>query len=237
MDLAEPLASFDRDAPAPAVRALLEARRWSLAGVRSDGLVSGYVIASDLADGRVGDHARPFTPDDLVPSTASLVDTIASLDANGRCFVSILGRPGGIVTFRELEKPPMRMWLFGMITIFESRLARAIREIWPDGSWVGLLSASRRARAEQLRDERRRRGQNDDLLDCIQLADKASLLTRRPEFLASTRFPSKRQADESFQRLQVLRNGLAHAQSDLVSVDWALVVQLALSVDRVSYFA
>jgi len=237
MDVAEPLVSFDEEAPAPAVRELLERRGWSLVGVRRAGLVDGYAFASDLGGGRLGEHLRPFVADDLVPSTASLVDAIASLDANGRCIVSILGRPGGIVTFRDLEKPPVRMWLFGMITIFETFLARRIRALWPDGAWVDLLPPSRRARAEQLREERRRRGQPDDLLDCVQLADKASLLTKRPEFLERTRFPSKRQADEAFQRIQALRNGLAHSQSELVSTDWKLVVQLAGSVDRFVLFA
>ncbi len=237
MDVAQPLVSFDEEASSTRVRAFLEGRGWSLVGVRRAGLVEGYAFGSDLGAGQLGDHARAFVSEDLVPSTASLVDTIASLDANGRCFVSILGRPGGIVTFRDLEKPPVRMWLFGMITIFETYLARTIRETWPDGSWAELLSASRRARAEQLREERRRRGQKDDLLDCIQLADKGSLLTKRPEFLAGTRFGSKRQADEAFQRIQALRNGLAHVQSDLVSADWKLVVQLALSVDKVATVA
>jgi len=50
-------------------------------------------------------------------------------------------------------------------------------------AWAPLLPPSRRARAEELQAERRR-GASRDLLDCIQLADKASLLTRRPEFLA-----------------------------------------------------
>lgn len=236
MDVAEPLASFDSAAPATGVRAFLESRGWSLVGVRRDGFVSGYAEVSGLGAGVLGDHERAFVPDDLVPSTATLVETIASLDANGRCFVSILGRPGGIVTIRELDKPPVRMWLFGMITILETFLSRTVRETWPDEGWASLLSASRRARAEELLAERRRRGQPGDLLDCIQLADKAGLLTKRREFLAGTRFSSKRQADDAFQRIQALRNGLAHAQSSIVSTDWNLVVRLAGSIDRLSTF-
>ena len=80
----------------------------------------------------------------------------------------------------------------------------------------------------------RRRGQPGDLLDCIQLADKAAILTRSAEFLAGTRFASKRQADDAFQRIQALRNALAHAQSSIASSDWKLVVQLAHSVDSLS---
>ena len=234
MDVAEPLVSFDEDASAAAVRAVLEARGLELAGVRRDGLVAAWVIAGELGDGRLGAFAREFAADDLVPATASLSETIASLDANGRCFVSILGRPGGIVTFRSLEKPPVRMWLFGMITIFESFLADTIRKTWPDGSWVALLSPGRRAKAEELLAERARRGEPGEFLDCLQLADKAGLLTRRPEFLARTRFASKRAADEGYQRVQALRNALAHAQPDIVSADWKVIAGIARSVDRLA---
>ena len=237
MDVAEPLVSFDEDASAPAVRAFLRERGVDLVGVRREGLVAAFAVAPDLGAGRLADHAREFGPDDLVPATASLPETIASLDANGRCFVSILGRPGGIVTFRELDRPPVRMWLFGMITMFETYLARSIRETWPEGRWADLLSPGRRSKAEQLLQERRRRGHPGDLLDCIQLADKGGLLTKRPEFLAGTRFSSKREADEAFQRIQALRNGLAHSQPRLVSTDWRLVVQLARSVDTLALIA
>jgi hypothetical protein len=234
MDVAEPLVSFDEDASAPAVRALLEARGQELAGVRREGLVAAYAIAAELGDGALGAWAREFVADDLVPATASLSDTIGSLDANGRCFVSILGRPGGIVTFRSLEKPPVRMWLFGMITIFEGFLADTIRKTWPDGSWAALLSPGRRAKAEELLAERARRGEPGDLLDCLQLADKAGLLTKRPEFLARTQFGSKRAADDAYQRVQALRNALAHSQPEIVSADWKVIAGIARSVDRLA---
>ena len=234
MDVADPLVSFDEDAPAPAVRELLEARGLELAGIRRDGLVAAWAAAGELGEGRLGAFAHEFAAEDLVPATASLSDTIESLDANGRCFVSILGRPGGIVTFRSLEKPPVRMWLFGMITIFEGYLADTVRKTWPDGSWAALLSPGRRAKAEALLAERARRGEPGELLDCLQLADKAGLLTRRPEFLARTRFTSRRAADDAYQRVQALRNALAHSQPDLVSADWKVVVGIARSIDRLA---
>ena len=238
MDLAEPLLSFDEDASAPAVRAFLEQR-----GFRPRRRPPGRPRRGVRLRRRTwAPAASAITPASSAPTTSSprrppYADAIASLDANGRCFVSILGRPGGIVTFRELDKPPVRMWLFGMITMLETYLGRSIRETWPEGSWAALLSPGRRSKAEQLLEERRRRGHPGDLLDCLQLADKAGLLTKRPEFLARTRFSSKREADEAFQRIQSLRNGLAHAQPNFVSTDWKLVVQLARSVDTLALIA
>lgn len=233
MDIAEPLASFDGGTPADEVCALLGRRGWERAGVREEGLVTGYVERGDLSGGTVGDHVRPFGPDDLVASSASLAETIASLDANGRCFVSVLGRVGAIVTFRDLEKPPVRMWLFGMITIVETFMTRRIRVRYPEGSWTPLLSPARLAKAGELRAERLRRGQDADLLECVQLADKAIIFVKTPGAVEAFGFPSRRQAEEAFQRLQALRNALAHVQREIVSRDFQLVARLAASVERI----
>jgi hypothetical protein len=65
-------------------------------------------------------------------------------------------------------------------------------------------------------------------------ADVRAFLESRGWSLAGTRFASKRQADDAFQRIQALRNALAHAQSSIASSDWKLVVQLAHSVDSLS---
>ena len=233
MDIAEPLASFDAGTPAEEVRALLERHGWERAGVREGGFVTGFVERGDLAGGRVGDSVRRFGPDDLVPASASFAETIASLDANGRCFVSILGRVGAIVTFRDLEKPPVRMWLFGMITIVETFMTRRIRVRYPEGGWATLLTPARLAKAQELREERLRRGQDAELLECVQLADKAIVFVKTPGAVEAFGFPSRRQAEEAFQRLQALRNALAHVQREIVSRDFQLVARLAASVERI----
>ena len=72
---------------------------------------SFYLWKDELQQGRCGDFFHPFTPDDLVPDTASLLKVVKSLAINERCFVTILDRVGAIITLSDLEKPPMRMFL------------------------------------------------------------------------------------------------------------------------------
>ncbi len=228
MDIAEDLCSFDADRPAAEVRAFLERKGFDLVGVRRDGLVAGYARREDLVAGACGDHLRPFGPDDLVDAASSLAETIRSLDANGRCFVRVLDRPAAIVTHRDLEKPPVRMWLFGMVTILEMRMTAWIRDALPEAGWTARLTPERLAATLCLRDERRRMGQEADLLDCLQFGDKAAILLKeRPEFRA--RFPSARAAKTFFKDLQRLRNNLAHAQG-YVATDWRVIVGLTAAL-------
>lgn len=232
MDVAEPLVSFDAAAPAIEVRDFLETRGWQLVGVRAGGLVSGYGLREEIWEGRLGDYSHPFGPDDVVPSSASLAETIDSLARNGRCFVSALGRVAAIVTFRDLEKPPVRMWLFGLVTIVEMQLTRSIQQYWTDEEWRAALSPARVRAAEELQSERLRRGREVSLVDCLQFSDKAKVLVKQPGVPERIGFPSRRQAEIGFQQLQALRNDLAHAQ-EIASEDWPSLVLLARNIERV----
>lgn len=226
LDIAEDLCSFDAEKAAGDVRAFMVERGFDLIGVREGGVVTGYALREDLDSGCLGDHRHPFGPDDLVAGSASLSETVRSLHINGRCFVTILDRVGAIVTLRDLEKPAVRMWLFGMITVLEMVITRRIRAAFPGETWSVHLSDDRLSMATALREERLRRGQSPDLLDCMQFSDKATLLLKQPGLVEAWRFSSQREARRVFKELQSLRNNLAHTQ-EFITSDWQIVVRLS----------
>jgi hypothetical protein len=237
LDVAEPLRSFDAARPAPEVRANLEAAGFDRAGVRVAGLVRGYAEQADLSGGRLGDHVRPFTPDDLVADSASLQEVIRSLAVNDRCFVTVLGEPVAIVTRFDLEKPPVRMFLFGMITILEMLLARAIDAAAPGEAWRALVAPGRLAKAEALRAERERRGLPSRLLDCLQFSDKGRVALTIPalrERIAPGR--SRKDALRALKELEEIRNHLAHSQ-EIVPTGWSRIAALTENLDALLEFA
>ena len=229
-DIAEPLRSFDVDHPARAVAGLLEARDTAVAGLRRDGVAVGYARAYQLADGSAGDHLRPFAEGQVIPGEAPLSEVIGILVRYDFCFVTAMGDVGGVITRGDIQKPIVRMWLFGIITLVEMDLAARIRTRWPDGGWTGLLSAGRLDKAQALLLERRRRGQHPDLLDCLQLSDKAMVLMEDAEQLAAFGFTTKGAAQRVLKDLESLRNNLAHAQ-DIVTHDWPQIARLASRVE------
>jgi putative nucleotidyltransferase with HDIG domain len=224
LDIAEPLVSFDTFANALAVRQFLLERDFDLAGVRRDGLVCGYARREALTSGCCGDHLVPFCADnDLVDETASLIEVVRSLAINRQCFVTILDQPGAIITLEDLEKPPMRMFLFGLITIAEMIMTDVLRWRYADGSWQSLLSEARLAKARVLREERQRRGQQVGLLDCLQFGDKGWILSYDEEWRAAARYQSRREMREAFKELETLRNNLAHTQA-IIPQGWQRIV-------------
>jgi hypothetical protein len=233
MDIAEPLASFDAERSADEVRSFMTDHDYDLAGVRRDGIICGYVRRSELSDGCCGDHLRPFGPDDLVTESDSLQKVIESLAINDQCFVTLLDRVVAIVTLSDLEKPPMRMFLFGMITITEMILTRMIAESWPDGSWRSLLSAGRLSKAEELLAERVRRNKKVEVLDCLQFSDKSQILLRNPAFMELLKrlgMGSRNAALQAAKELEMLRNNLAHTQ-EIIPDGWQRIAVYATRLE------
>ncbi len=226
-DIAEPLPSFDGDRPATGVRALMEEAGIRVAGVRDRGEVIGYMRREDLTGETCLDHSRGFSPDQQVYGDANLSEVILVLSRHDHCFVSLLNAVSGVITRTDMEKPIVRMWLFGIITMLEIRFTELIRKHWPDESWVDKCSPARLAKARALLEERQRRGaQHIELVDCLQLSDKSYLLAQDQRFLRDFGFSSKSQADQAIRAMESLRNNLAHGQSITVQ-DWPQIVRMS----------
>jgi hypothetical protein len=224
MDIAEPLVSFDAEAEARFVHDFMVEKDFDLVGIRQGGLVKGYARCQDLVTGICLDHMRPFDPEaDLVPETANLLDVVKSLGINKQCFLVIMDHVGAIITLSDLEKPPMRMFLFGMITLAEMLMTEIIRYRYSDGSWQKFLYAQRLEKALQQREERSQRGQKDDLIDCLQFGDKGWILCYDEDFLNALEQSSRTQARKAVKELETLRNNLAHAQ-EIIPAGWQRIV-------------
>jgi len=230
-DIAEPLPSFDAELSGDVVAQIMDADRFSVAGVRRRGLVCGFVERGQLGAGTCGVAMIDFRSATRLAGSAPLSAAIRILAREPRVFVTALGSVGGVVTPDDVQKPAARMWLFGMVTMIELRYTRLIEEWCPDGSWREYLSEGRVKKAEEFMAERQRRNRPAGLLDCLQLSDKGQIVARNEKIRGQTIFASRRQAEDGIRMLEGLRNNLAHAQ-DIVSTDWEAIVQLSGHLDR-----
>ncbi|MBL9168435.1 MAG: hypothetical protein JNN07_11895 [Verrucomicrobiales bacterium] len=224
-DIAEPLVSFDHTQLAGEVRTFMEQREFDVVGVREHGVVTGLVLRPDLVGRLVGEHQRPFGAADVLPDTDALHSAFAALRDRRYFFVTVLGHVGGIVTRGDLQKAPVRLWLFGLVSLLEMQMLRVVRERFPGDSWDSLLTSDRREGANRLFSERQRRNEASDLSDCLQLGDKATILMKDPELFAMSGFASKRALETFFKEVGMVRNALAHA-NDILSGRWPALVDL-----------
>ncbi len=226
-DIAEPLPSFDGDREAKEVQLLMQEASIGVAGIRDQGVVVGYARREDLRKGSCLDQTRGFSPDQHIYGDASLSDVILVLSRHDYCFVSILNAVTGVITRTDIEKPIVRMWLFGIITMLEIRFTELIKKHWPEEQWISKCTPGRLEKAKTLLQERLQRGaQHIELADCLQLSDKSYLLVQNQDFLHSFGFKSKNQADQAIRSMESLRNNLAHGQSITVQ-DWPQIVRMS----------
>jgi hypothetical protein len=234
-DIAEPLPSFDATTPAAEACSSMLAGRHAVAGVRQGGFVTGYIEYEEQSEGLCGDRCRAFDEETVIADSASLTDVVLKLDRFPRLFVRSLGTVTGLVTRLDLQDPPVRMWLFGMITVLEMRFLQLIEAHFSDESWARYISPARLEKARQLQAERRRRGQDARLLDCLQFSDKAQIVVRDETLRSQAGIASRRRGDEVIKNLERLRNNLAHTQ-DIVIFDWQTIVAIVENLERLVAF-
>jgi hypothetical protein len=209
-DIAEALISFDATQPASAVREELGQRGFDVVGVREHGIVTGYALRTELGDADLGRHRREFSESDLLADGEPLLAAFTALRERRQVFISVFGHAGGIVTRGDLQKAPVRLWLFGLVSLLETQILRLVRERYPADSWVPLLSAERVENARRLFAERRRRNEQNDLPECLQFGDKAAVFMKDRALVELSGFPSKRSLATFFNGVGNLRNALAH---------------------------
>jgi hypothetical protein len=232
LDISETLVSFDADKDAAETKRFMSKHSLDIVGIRKKGLVAGYIRCDDLTDGKCSDHMRSFDDSLVLSATSSIQDVLEILAESEYCFVSVLGKVGGVVTRHDIQKPPFRMWLFGMITIMEMYMVRAIETQFPDDSWQDELSDGRQNRAKEILKERKRRNQTAKLIDCLQFSDKASILIKDQGNREDFGFQSMRAAKNGIKAIESLRNNLSHAQ-DILTYDWEIIVATSKRLDIV----
>jgi hypothetical protein len=230
-DIAEPLLSFDDTAPRSTVRDVMDAQSIEVVGVRQSGALTGWLMREDLVSDQEWRTHGLSEASSIINCTTGLANVVHGLNHTPYLFVRSFGEVNGVICRKDLQKPPMRMWLFGLVTITELRVTRVIDEVFPDDSWRQFLSSGRLQKASELQQLRRQCGQSRRLLDCLQFADKGRIVARDPTLRQRTRFASRHEVDQFVKSLQELRNNLAHSQD--ISADWEIIFDLATNLHRI----
>nr|WP_157503845.1 hypothetical protein [Luteibacter rhizovicinus] len=231
----EPLLSCPSNADAGAMRVELERRDFDVAGVMEDreGPVIGSVATIELTSRRVSDHIVDIPPDYIVDTSLSISDLLPMLMRLPHVFVRVGEQVGGIVTRTDLNKPPVRVYLFGLISLLEMHLGFWVGSTYPAESWQQLLKD---VRVEAARTEQRKQhieGLEAGLLDCTQFCDKRDLLLKSSELRDKLGIGSKTRAETVLVRVERLRNKLAHSQQNIsAGAAWNSLIEVVEWIER-----
>lgn len=223
--IAEPLYVVEASRPAAEAAADLKRRGYDECGVRRDGSVLASVRLTDLVGETSGDAAQPVPLERIVASATPLWACMERVAHDRPLFVRCDHELDGIVTRADLNKQPSRLLMFGVISTLEMVLLALIRRHHEGDSWRKALTADRITEAEKLYAERRRRREEIDVADCLQLGDKVAICLKTPEILDAWGL-SKSKGMDLADDLQRIRNNLAHGQSPARRGDWSETVRV-----------
>jgi hypothetical protein len=90
--------------------------------------VADSIDFQGLGDGTCNDHGRWIEPTEMVSSTTPLIDLLPIMKNRDHLFVLDWARLESIVTSADLQKPPVRMLLFGLVSLFDIFLLAFVEE-------------------------------------------------------------------------------------------------------------
>ena len=156
---------------------------------------------------RVREHFRPLSEGDLIGANASILDFIRDADSKPRRLIVSESEIMGLVTVSDLQRLPVRVALFALVTGLERTMAGAISKQYEDeNKWWELLSERRR---EKVREKVAKSKQDNGFVNTLlftEFCDKRDVLLHFfPSSLSKTKL--RRQLEE----IEELRNKVAHA--------------------------
>lgn len=232
----EPLQSCPSNAPAPEMALVLKRRGFDVAGVRDteEGPVTGFVAADSLRDGTVKDYTEPMRAQHLVSDATPLAELLTLLKSKEHVFVLKGQGVKGIITRADLNKPPVRVYLFSLVSLLEMHLRFWILRSYGTNGWKPEVKEERLLAAKELQAKRLRRNDQTELLDCLQFCDKRDLVVAKDDVRKRLGLGGKRNSVRLLSRAEDLRNQLAHSQHDLVQgTAWPALIELVENLEAI----
>ncbi|MGL5035592.1 MAG: hypothetical protein ACRC6M_17540, partial [Microcystaceae cyanobacterium] len=180
-----------------------------------------------------GELEKAFVLFELVAVSTPLLKILPLFQQKSRLFVLENHQVNGIITQGDLQKAPVRMLLFSLVSLLEMNLLRLIREGYEDHHWKSILKADRLQLAQKYWQESQARNEATDLLDYLQFCDKRDLVLAHPQLLKQLGLSSKRHSDRLFKDAEQLRNRLAHAQDLVSGYSWQELITLAEAIEQI----
>lgn len=181
-------------------------------GVEKDGIVIGYIKKDELKVGMIYQFVHYFDLGDLVSESTSLIDLLKIMKNTNPIFVLEMNKVKKIITISDLQKQPIRMLVFGLISLLEMFLLDLINQEYKDESWKSHLNDDRLHNAIKLYNIRKEKNEGIGLIDCLQLSDKGRIIKNTPELRKLLNFDSNTKLNQFFDGIEKLRNNTAHSQ-------------------------
>lgn len=214
------------------VKSALEYRDFDVIGVvdKNENVI-GYALREELEGNIINDFTHKFDLKNIVADSTPILGLLNILSINSFSFVLESNKIVGIVTRADVNKPIIRIYIFGIISLFEIHLNFWINDYYINDSWQEKIRENRLLEIMKIFETRK--GNNDELtlLECAQLCDKRDILTDSDNFRIQFNF-SKNGFERLLKDVEKIRNELAHSQNSIIAnLTWERFVNTISNVE------
>jgi len=147
---------------------------------------------------------------DLLSSESTIDDCLELFRDREFYFVNRENRVVGLVNHADLDKVPVRLSFYVLISKLETLLLAMFRFHYrDDDSWKGLLR-DRVSKIADIYEAKKRRGLDISLFDCMNLSDMLELLQKSEKLYEFIGFESRKKCEKACSGLDELRHDVMH---------------------------
>lgn len=161
--------------------------------------------------------------DEVILKDRPLLEVSNKLLHNIRLFVEEDESIKYIITRGDLRKLPFRLYLFGIVNIFELYLNKIIVQKFPNNEWLQCLTFQRKRKAKRVKKTYKKRNEDISLFHYLQLCDKLKIIREIEEvkeFFNSMNFCSNNLRKKACSKIRILRDNLAHSRDIIRKISW-----------------
>lgn len=204
-------------------RVLIELDFDSAGVIDANERVIGYINRDELNDGLISEQIQEIKVGLLISDSTPIADIVHELKERKTLFVNYGSNISYIITRADLNKPPVRIFIFGMISLLEMHLNFWVSHFCPEEHWDRSVPPERIAFAHQKLQEAKKNSENTELtlVNYLQFCDKKELLRDSPDFISELAV-SKTQLKDYLRWAEGIRNDIAHSQNSIftnISID------------------
>jgi hypothetical protein len=207
---------FPAAAPCEEVASYLREHNYDLAVVADGEGHLLYVPVDDLAAGDrgpVGPAARPIDRHHRIAAQASVVEVVARFAATDFQFVfDEAGAFDGLMTYADLNKPPVHVLFFIVITRFERLLRRVVIRLYDGDTWLQRLPESSRRDIGAVYVAEKANGVETSLLECTTITHLKEILQRDGSWIVKAGYRSREAFKRSLAGIIHWRNLVMHSR-------------------------
>ena len=200
-------------------------------GTVDDEGTKGYVENSFGNNERSSLNFNNFDSSELITDSTPLIKIFRLLrEEPHRLFVLYENQIQGIITISDLQKIPVRIFLFGLISLLEMKMTQIIRNRYKNDEWFQKIGDDGQKAVNKEYERQKLSNENIGFLDCLQLSHKATIIVNTDEVLVELGF-TKNKLKKVFGSIINLRNGLAHSR-DLIDYNSSKIIDNAIKMDK-----